>query len=310
MLYSLSNLARIALKRNQPINFTFPLRNTYTVFGKTALFVIAFLDGWSSPANGPTFVANAPPGNEIRRFPPNDVLSCPSLTSTAAAPHLLAFDAAPFRQAVENRTAPPGPRTLADVKATLRCNWDSDPYSAGNEIARRTESTDYDMDLFTTGSSENGTVQYYLRGQCKVLQGNRPRGMALTTTMQLALTCDKAADVLLFSGSQNGDIAGLFNLQLMPNAKYRLSVNFIASAQFNYHATSGRLYRLFPPMATSRTRSDSSSPRSGSSVPRGPDTRRPSNLTRTSSPNPNPRDAPQPMLMDERQIYLPTPFGC
>jgi hypothetical protein len=100
--------------------------------------------------------------------------------------------------------------------------------------------------------------------------------MALTTTMQLALSCDKAGDVLLFSGSQNGDIAGLFNLQLMPNAKYRLSVNFIASAQFNYHATSGRLYRLFPPMATSRTRSDSSSPRSGSSVRQGPDTRRPS----------------------------------
>ena len=247
MLYSLSNLARIALKRGEPINFTFPLRNTYTVFGKTALFVIAFLDGWSSPANGPTFIANAPPGNETRLFPPNDVLSCPSLTNTAAAPHLLTFDTAPFRQAVENRAAPPGPSILADVKATLRCNWDSDPDSGGNEITRRTASTDYHMDLFTTGSSEAGTVQYYLRGQCKVLQGRRPLGMALTTTMQLALTCDKAGDVLLFSGSQNSDIVGPFNLQLMPNAKYRLSLNFIASAQFNYHANSGKLFRAFDP---------------------------------------------------------------
>ncbi len=247
MLFSVPNLAPVALSRGSEIRFRFvnglPVSinspDPFIIYGKPSAFIINFLDGWSSTANGPLYSAASPQGQQTVPMTGNSYFSWSDLNVTVPQTHLLSYDAGAIRTMVQTRSDLPTAAPCLTLKVNIGCAWRTGP---GDGSPDQNASGTYTLPLFMTAADESGIVQVFYSGKLATTQLAGVDGMSLNTRIHLVVSNDKG-DVYELASIDFGDFMGgqfLLGptsgnpLPLRPNSRYTLSIRVEPRAHFSY----------------------------------------------------------------------------
>lgn len=247
MLFSVSNLSPVVLNRGTDVPFQFvngmPVStdspDPFIVFGKPSAFVINFLDGWSSTANGPLYSTNAPQGEQTLPLTGNSYFTWADVTVTKSQTHLLSYDAGDVRQKVQTRSDLPAKSPCLTLKATTRCAWSTGP---GDRNPDQNAFGAYTVPLFMTAANESGLMEVFCSGTLSSSPVKSVDGVTFGARVHLTVSNDKGDSFELISTDGGDFSAAEFLLGTAPgspvplraNARYTLSIKVETRAHFAY----------------------------------------------------------------------------